>query len=105
MTLNAREYRRSHGPDHPTTETKGGTARSKRAQRKDEIADDTGSVEWLDIEGEYKWLGRAQRKLSRKESGSNNYEKQRVEVAKARRRIRRKVLDYHHKPSSWLVEG
>jgi putative transposase len=66
---------------------------------------DRTTVEWLDLECEYERLRREQCKLSRKESGSNNYEKQRVEVAKARRRIRRKVLDYHHKPSSWLVEG
>ena len=37
------------------------------------------------------------------EKGSNNYEKQRVEVAKIKRRIRRKVLDYQHKITTWLV--
>ena len=58
---------------------------------------DGKSVEWLDLEDEYERLRREHRKLSRKENGSNNYEKQRVEVAKARRRISRKVLDYQHK--------
>jgi len=60
-------------------------------------------VEWLDLEDEYERLRREQRKLSRKEHGSNNYEKQRREVAKVKRHIRRKVLDYQHKITTWLV--
>ena len=65
---------------------------------------DGKTVDWLDLEDEYNRLHREQRKLSRKENGSNNYEKQRVEVAKIKRRIRRKVLDYQHKLSTWLVK-
>jgi putative transposase len=65
---------------------------------------DGTTVEWIDLECEYERLPREQCKLSRKESGSNNYEKQRVKVAKARRRIRRKLLDYQHKLSTWLVK-
>ncbi len=64
---------------------------------------DGKTVDWLDLEDEYERLRREQRKLSRKEHGSSNYEKQRVEVAKAKRRIRRKVLDYQHKITTWLV--
>ena len=65
---------------------------------------DGKTVDWLDLEDEYEKLRREQRKLSRKENGSNNYEKQRVEVAKVKRRIRRKVLDYQHKITTWLVK-
>jgi putative transposase len=64
---------------------------------------DGDTVEWLNLDEEYKRLRREQRKLSRKESGSSNYEKQRIEVAKVKRRIRRKVLDYQHKLTTWLV--
>ena len=48
-------------------------------------------------------MRREQRKLSRKEHGSNNYEKQRQNVATAKRKIQRKVLDYQHKITTWLV--
>jgi len=61
-------------------------------------------VDWLDLEDEYERLRREQRKLSRKEKGSNNYEKQRREVAKVKRHIKRKVLDYQHKITTWLVK-
>ncbi|XGI83831.1 RNA-guided endonuclease InsQ/TnpB family protein [Halorutilales archaeon Cl-col2-1] len=64
---------------------------------------DGKTVEWLNLEDDYKRLRREQRKLSRKEKGSNNYEKQRQEVAKVKRHIRRKVLDYQHKITTWLV--
>jgi len=64
---------------------------------------DGKTVEWLDLGDEYDRLQREQRKLSRKEHGSNNYEKQRREVAKVKRHIRRKVLDYQHKITTWLV--
>ena len=60
-------------------------------------------VDWLDLEDEYERLQREQRKLSRKEKGSNNYEKQRHKVAKVKRHIRRTVLDYQHKITTWLV--
>ncbi len=61
------------------------------------------AVDWLELEDEYERLQREQRKLSRKEEGSNNYEKQRRAVAKVKRHIRRKVLDYQHKITTWLV--
>ena len=61
------------------------------------------TVNWLDLEDEYERLRREQRKLSRKEHGSRNYERQRQKVAKVKRRIRRKVLDYQHKLTTWLV--
>lgn len=64
---------------------------------------DGKTVDWLDLEDDYERLRREHRKLSRKEKGSNNYEKQRVEVAKVKRRIRRKVRDYQHKITTWLV--
>ncbi len=65
---------------------------------------DGKTVDWLDLEDEYEQLRREQRKLSRKEKGSNNYEKQQENVATAKRKIRRKVLDYQHKLSTWLVK-
>jgi len=64
---------------------------------------DGAAVDWLDLEDEYERLSREQRKLSRKEHGSNNYEKQRREVAKIKRHIRRTVLDYQHKLTTWFV--
>jgi putative transposase len=65
---------------------------------------DGKTVDWLDLEDDYECLRREQRKLSRKEKGSNNYEKQRREVAKVKRHIRRKVLDYQHKTTTWLAK-
>ncbi|AKH97668.1 RNA-guided endonuclease InsQ/TnpB family protein [Halanaeroarchaeum sulfurireducens] len=64
---------------------------------------DGKTVDWLDLEDEYERLRREQRKFSRKQKGSNNYEKQRREVARVKRHIRRKVLDYQHKITTWLV--
>jgi putative transposase len=61
-------------------------------------------VDWLDLEDDYERLRREQRKLSRKEKGSNNYERQRLKVAKVKRHIKRKVLDYQHKITTWLVK-
>ncbi|MFC7115687.1 RNA-guided endonuclease InsQ/TnpB family protein [Natronoarchaeum sp. GCM10025703] len=65
---------------------------------------DGKTVDWLDLEDDYERLRCEQRKLSRKEKGSNNYEKQRREVAKVKRHIKRKVLDYQHKITTWLVK-
>ena len=65
---------------------------------------DGKNVDLLDLKDEYDRLRREQRKLSRKEKGSNNYEKQRRKVAKGKRHIRRKVLDYQHKITTWLVK-
>ena len=64
---------------------------------------DGHTVDWLDLEDEYERLRREQRKLSRKEKRSSNYEMQRKQVAKAKRHIKRKVLDYQHKITTWLV--
>ena len=61
------------------------------------------AVEGLELEGEYERLRKAQRVQSRREKGSNNWEKARKRVANVKRRIRRKVLDYQHKLSTWLV--
>ncbi|SFC70066.1 putative transposase [Halobiforma haloterrestris] len=63
---------------------------------------DGDSVDWLDLTDEYDRLRREQRSLSRKEHGSNNWEKQRREVAKVKRRIKRKVEDFQHKLTTWL---
>jgi len=65
---------------------------------------DGKTVDWLDLEDEYERLRREQRKLSRKQEGSNNWEKQRREVATVKRHIRRKVLDYQQKITTWLVK-
>ncbi|OAQ54449.1 hypothetical protein HTG_02555 [Natrinema mahii] len=61
------------------------------------------SVETLDLSDEYDRYAREQRKLDRKEHGSNNWENQRQKVARAKRAIKRKVLDYQHKLTTWLV--
>jgi len=65
-------------------------------------SDDT-AVDMLDLSDEYDRYGREQRELDRKEHGSNNWEKQRQKVATAKRQIKRKVLDYQHKLTTWLV--
>jgi putative transposase len=62
------------------------------------------SVDMVDLSDEYDRYAREQRKLSRKQHGSNNWEKQRQQVAKANRAIKRKVLDYQHKLTAWLVQ-
>ena len=61
------------------------------------------SVGKLDVEAEYERLRKAQRTLSRREHGSSNWEKQRRRVAAIKRRIRRKVLDFQHKLTTWLA--
>ena len=65
-------------------------------------SDDT-AVDTLDLSDEYDRYAREQRNLDQKEHGSNNWEKQRRKVAKSKRRIKRKVLDYQHKLTTWLV--
>jgi len=64
---------------------------------------DGKTVDWLDLEDDSDRLRREQRKLSRKQQGSSNYEKQRREVAKVKRHIKRKVEDFQHKITTWLV--
>jgi len=61
------------------------------------------SVGKLDVETEYERLRKAQRMLSRREHGSNNWGQQRQRVASIKRRIRRKVRDFQHKLTTWLV--
>lgn len=51
-----------------------------------------------------KKLSRTQRWLSRKVKGSNNRNKQRIEVAKVHRKIRRQREDFLHKLSTQLVQ-
>ena len=62
------------------------------------------SVDTLDLSDEYDRCAREQRKLDRKEHGSNNWEKQRQQVARVKRKIKRKVRDYQHKLTTWLVQ-
>ena len=64
---------------------------------------DNLTVDTLDLTDEYERLRREQRKLARKEHGSNNWVKQRQQVAKANRKIKRKVKDFQHKLTTWLV--
>lgn len=65
---------------------------------------DDCSVDCLDLTDSYNRYARAQRSLDRKEHGSVNWEKQRVTVARAKRRIKRRVLDFQHKLTTWLVK-
>lgn len=51
-----------------------------------------------------KKLRREQRRLSRKEKGSKNREKQRVKVARVHERIANQRSDHHHKLSRKLVD-
>jgi putative transposase len=64
---------------------------------------DNLAVDSLTLDAEYERCAREQRRLARKEHGSRNWERQRCRVADAKRRIRRKVLDFQHKLSTWLV--
>jgi putative transposase len=61
------------------------------------------SVDTLNLSDEYDRYAREQRKLDRKEHGSANWENQRRKVAQAKRTIKRKVRDYQHKLTTWLV--
>lgn len=65
---------------------------------------DNLSVDMLNLDDEYERYAREQRKLDRKEHGSNNWESQRRKVANAKRAIKRKVEDFQHKLSTWLVK-
>nr|WP_276682209.1 transposase [Haloquadratum walsbyi] len=62
------------------------------------------SVGTLDLSDEYDRYAREQRKLSRKEHGSSNWEKQHRKVAQAKRTIKRKMRNYQHKLTTWLVQ-
>jgi transposase, IS605 OrfB family, central region len=65
---------------------------------------DNLSVDTLELADKYDRYAREQRKLARKEHGSANWEEQRRTVARAKRTIKRKLLDYQHKLTTWLVE-
>ena len=55
------------------------------------------------LQSEHK-LAKEQRKLSRKQIGSHNRNKQRIKVAKVHRHIRQQRMDFHQKLSKELVE-
>jgi putative transposase len=57
----------------------------------------------LDLSDERERLEREQRNLSRKEHGSNNWERQRREVAKCHLRMKRKRRDFLHRLSNYYA--
>jgi putative transposase len=64
---------------------------------------DGTAVGSLDLSDERERLEREQRKLSRKEHGSNNYETQRRRVAECHADLRRKRRDFLHKLSAYYA--
>jgi putative transposase len=64
---------------------------------------DGTAVGSLDLADERDRLEREQRKLSRKEHGSNNWEKQRRRVAECHQQIKRKRRDFLHKLSNYYA--
>ncbi len=64
---------------------------------------DGTAVESLDLSDERERLEREQRKLSRKEHGSNNWEKQRKVVAERHADLKRKRRDFLHKLSGYYA--
>jgi putative transposase len=64
---------------------------------------DGTAVGSLDLSDERERLEREQRKLSRKEHGSNNYKKQRRQVAECHADLRRKRRDFLHKLSAYYA--
>jgi len=64
---------------------------------------DGTAVGSLDLSDERDRLEREQRKLSRKQHGSNNYEKQRRRVAECHADLRRKRRDFLHKLSNYYA--
>jgi putative transposase len=62
-----------------------------------------GNPRWF--ENEYRRLRKEQQKLSRKEKGSNNWERQRKRVAKIRQRIQDRRKDFIEKLTTRLVEN
>ena len=59
----------------------------------------------LDVEEKRRKIKLEQRKLSRKEKGSNNWEEQREKLNKAHKELTRYREDYLHKLSTWYVEN
>ncbi|WP_330633585.1 RNA-guided endonuclease InsQ/TnpB family protein [Halocatena halophila] len=64
---------------------------------------DGTAVKSLDLSDERERLEREQRKLSRKQHGSNNWEKQRKVVAERHAMLKRKRRDFIHKLSSYYA--
>ena len=64
---------------------------------------DGTAVESLDLSAERERLERAQRDLSRKEHGANNWEKQRKIVAQRHADLKRKRRDFLHKLSAYYA--
>jgi putative transposase len=64
---------------------------------------DGHAVELVDLSDKRDRLEREQRKLSRKENGSNNYEKQRRRVAECHADLKRKRRDFLHKLSNYYA--
>jgi putative transposase len=64
---------------------------------------DGTAVESLDLSDERERLERAQRSLSRKEHGSNNWEEQRKTVARRHADLKRKRRDFLHKRSAYYA--
>jgi putative transposase len=64
---------------------------------------DSTAVGSLNLADERDRLEREQRKLSRKEHGSNNWEKQRRRVAECHQQIKRKRRDFLHKLSNYYA--
>ncbi len=64
---------------------------------------DGHAIESVDLSDERDRLEREQRKLSRKEHGSNNYEKQRRRVAECHADLTRKRRDFLHKLSNYYA--
>ena len=64
---------------------------------------DGTAVGSLDLSDERERLEREQRKLSRKQHGSNNYEEQRRRVAECHADLRRKRRDFLHKLSNYYA--
>ncbi|WP_433629338.1 RNA-guided endonuclease InsQ/TnpB family protein [Halomicrococcus sp. NG-SE-24] len=65
---------------------------------------DGHAVESVDLSDERERLEREQRKLSRKEHGSNNWETQRRRVAECHADLRRKRRDFLHKLSNYYAQ-
>ena len=65
---------------------------------------DGRSIGRLDLSADRERLEREQRSLSRKEYESNNWEKQRVEVATVHERMSNKKHDFKHKLASYYTE-
>ena len=64
---------------------------------------DGRAIDSLDLTAERGRLQREQRKLSRKEHGSNNWEQQRQKVAKCHQQLKRKRRDFLHKLSNYYA--